>query len=176
MDDRERDTERFEALYRSTYRDLVTYCRRRVPNHAVDDVVAATYVVAWRRLDDVLAAKHPPAWLYGVAYKVIGNQRRSRNRLAALRSKLLSQPPDPQPGPAALVELDEDVTRAMDALGRLPPDDQEIIRLATFEGLQYDEIAVALDKSTGAVRSQLFRARQRLRAEFERSPRPSGSD
>ena len=176
MGDTESDSQRFEALYRSTYRDLVSYCRRRVPAHAVDDVVAATYMVAWRRLDDVLAAKHPPAWLYGVAYKVIGNQRRGRNRLSALRIKLLNQPRESIPGPASLVELDEDVTRALTALSRLPPDDQEIIRLATFEGLQYEEIAEALGKSLGAVRSQLFRARQRLRTEYQKVPRPGPSD
>ena len=161
------DEERFEALYRSTYRDVVAYCRRRLPPDQVDDVVAATYLVAWRRLDDVLEADHPPAWLYGVAYKTIGNSRRGTRRMLALRTRLRAQPNRTSPSPSAEVLASDDVRRALAALATLDPDDQEIIRLATFEGLQYDELAVALGKTPSAIRSQLFRARQRLRAAYD---------
>lgn len=166
--DKQRFEERFEELYRATYQQIVAYCRRRAPSTVeADDAVAATFLVAWRRLDEVLAAEHPVAWLYGVAYRILANQYRASRRAAALRDRLRGVPPPGVPTPGWIVEQRADLTAAMEALRSLPVSDQELVRLVVFEQLTYAEMAVVLDTSVSAVKSRLFRARQRLRAAYQ---------
>lgn len=53
------------------------------------------------------------------------------------------------------------------ALNDLPADYRATVVLREFEGLDYEEIAVALNCSVGTVKSRLFRARMRLRKLWE---------
>jgi RNA polymerase sigma-70 factor, ECF subfamily len=165
--DRRSDRERFEGLYDSTYQDILAYCRRRVPAADAEDVVAATYTVAWRRLEQVLSAESPVAWLYRVAYRTIGNHRRGVRRLLALRTKLRAAPLPRTVSPADDAQRRDELDRVFDSLERLAPKDQELIRLASFEGLSHKEIALVVEKSPAAVRTQLYRARLRLRATLD---------
>lgn len=148
--------DRFRALFRSAYPSVVAYALRRVPAGEADDVVAEVFTVAWRRLDDV-PATNELAWLYGVARRVVANQRRSGARRLHLVERLAAQPP------AAAAEQDSDI---LDALARLRPADQEILRLAAWEQLSGAEIATALGCTPNAAALRLSRARARLRAEL----------
>lgn len=56
-----------------------------------------------------------------------------------------------------------DVARVVAAMHELPDQDQEILVLATWERLPYEEIAEVLAVPVGTVRSRLSRARGRLR-------------
>ena len=164
--DRHDNIERFEDLYEATYQDVLAYCRRRVPIDDADDVVSTTYVVAWRRLDEVLSADSPIAWLYGVAYRSIGNHRRGSGRLASLRKKLQRSPPKRVVSLEDEVEISENVSRALVALECLAPKDQELIRLAVFEDLSRAEIGAVMGLSPAAVATRLYRARAELRRAF----------
>jgi len=161
--DRRSDRERFEELYRSTYQDVLAYSRRRVSAGDADDVVAETYMVAWRRLEDALGAESSVAWLYRVAYRTISNHRRGARRLMALRRKLRTAPLPRAVSTANQAGDRDEVDRVFDSLERLAPRDQELIRLAAFEGLSHREIAQVVGKTPAAVRTQLYRARARLR-------------
>ena len=57
------------------------------------------------------------------------------------------------------VELLELVTQ----MGRLPPDQREVLLLAAVEELRYEEIAKMLSVPIGTVMSRLSRAREKLR-------------
>ncbi len=54
--------------------------------------MAETFLVAWRRLDDVPADALP--WLYGVARRVLANERRSAGRRAALEQRVATTAAD----------------------------------------------------------------------------------
>lgn len=154
---------RFEALYRACYEDLLRYALRRTDQPEVAaDVVADTFVVAWRRIDDV-----PPdqgrAWLFGVARNVLANQHRADRRTNALAARLrneLAHVTVNQPDFPAEISA---------AFRRLPEADQELLRLVAWEGLAVDELALALDCSANAARIRLHRARRRF-AEALRAP------
>lgn len=161
--DRRDDTEQFEELYRSTYQDVLAYCRRRVQMDDVEDVVSATYVVAWRRLDDALVADSPIAWLIGVASRSIGNHHRRSRRVAALRTKLRSAPASRAVTLDEEVEARDDMRRTLAAINCLNPRDQELIRLAVFGSLSHREIGEVVGMSPAAVRRRLYRVRLQLR-------------
>ena len=83
VDDPEVTLRRFEDLYRAHYRKIVAYARRRAYSvEDAEDVVAATFTVAWQRLDEFLAADKPLAWLYAVAYRTVLSSRRQVDRSA----------------------------------------------------------------------------------------------
>lgn len=156
---------RFGHLYREQGRSILAYALRRVddPEDAAD-VVAETFLVAWRRLGEVPIDGGARLWLYAVARRVIANLNRSerrRTRLGerlaqSLRTELATQPtPD---GEAA------EVLRAM---GELGDEDRELLLLISWEGLSPGEAAKVLGISSLAARSRLHRARRRLRVLLE---------
>lgn len=159
---------RFEDLYRETYEPVVAYCRRRArSHHEAEEVVSTTFLVAWRRFDDFASAELPLAWLYAVAYRSLSNQRRGWGRRSALKKRLQIEGTGSVQSPDREAEARLEASRAFEALATLSNYDQEIIRLAAFEDLAYEAIGVVVGKSVDAVRSDIFRARQRLRRAFD---------
>lgn len=153
----------FEDLYRQTYRKTLAYALRRTTSTSdAHDVVAETYLVAWRRLDAFLDMREPQAWLYGVAYRVLANQRRSTARRTSLIEKAKASRIETSVDPALTTEARDELDRVAAAMSTLSDRDQEALRLAAYEGLDHREIAVALESSAALVRTILYRARQRL--------------
>lgn len=152
----------FEALYHRHYRFVLGYCGRRVPSSDVQDAVAETFLVAWRRLDEIPSGEAQRPWLYGVAYRVIGNKRRSHSRRQRLAERVAGIRPAPVESPDVQVVrriADRDV---LEAVGKLKDLDREVILLALWEELTGPEIAEVLNISEAAVRKRTSRARKRL--------------
>jgi RNA polymerase sigma-70 factor (ECF subfamily) len=153
--------ERFEALYAEHFRPLLAYALRRTAQPAnAADVVAETFLVAWRRLDAV-PEDRARLWLYSVAHRVLANHRRGLRRHERLGRRL---------GAVADERVVDDGTEAIgtaalvrDAMDQLPAEDHELLRLATWEGLSSPEIGVVLAIPPETVRKRLSRARRRLR-------------
>lgn len=167
---REQAEARFERLYAEHGRALLAYAVRRVSD-AQDgaDVVAETFLVAWRRLDEVPPAEEARLWLYGVARHVLANQHRSERRRERLGERLRRELPvalDTLSPPAG------DTDRVRVALDQLGAEDREILRLAGWEELTPREIATVLGIGQVAARSRLHRARRRLREALELAPEP----
>lgn len=154
---------RFEALYASCHRALVGYVLRRVavPENGAD-VIAETFLVAWRRLDEVPEGEEARLWLYGVARRTLANQRRGERRRTALAERLRAEL---AVAPAA-GEHESGLREIADALARLTDGDAELLRLEGWEGLDSRQIATVLGISPNAVRIRLHRARRRLAREL----------
>ncbi|MDA0179613.1 RNA polymerase sigma factor [Solirubrobacter phytolaccae] len=151
---------RFRALFDTHRRLVLGYALRRVDEPAdAADVVAETFLVAWRKLGDVPEGEAARAWLLGVARRVLANQRRGERRRTGLADRLAAELAVTMPA-----EPEDDVVRR--ALARLTEDDRELLLLAGWEGLTPSEIAVATGTLAVTVRSRLHRARRRLRAEL----------
>ncbi|MFI6507105.1 RNA polymerase sigma factor [Streptosporangium sp. NPDC050855] len=120
------------------------------------DVVTETFMVAWRRLEDVPDGDQARPWLFGVARKVLANLHRGERRRHALAERLRASLSDAAP-------QDDTAFSAVEvAMSRLTDDDQELLRLLAWDQLSRDEIALALGVSRAAVRVRLHRARSRL--------------
>ncbi|MEU6196279.1 sigma-70 family RNA polymerase sigma factor [Streptomyces sp. NPDC047061] len=163
----------FAAAYRRHYWAVSRYVARRLDGRTgeVEEVVAEVFTVAWRRRADLPAAPLP--WLYGVARNCLANAVRGygrRRRLldrvgnddTAHRRHVVDSPGSERPG--AWVH---------EALARLSPADQEVLRLTAWEELGVDEVAVVLGCGKRAAAMRLHRARRRLRAEIDRLRPPA---
>jgi RNA polymerase sigma-70 factor (ECF subfamily) len=147
---------RLEELYAQHARAVFAYARRRASWADADEVVAETFLVAWRRLDDVPAEER--AWLLGVARGALANRQRSDARQLRLQSRLALATPREEP---AHEEAQEPVRRALAAL---PDRDREALTLLAWDGLTPAEIAVALGCSRSAAYVRIHRARRRFSA------------
>lgn len=160
--------EDFRRLWAEHHRHVLAYALRRTGQRAdAEDAVSATFTVAWRRFADRPAAEFELPWLYAIAARVLANQRRSLRRLVALRSRLRELPE-----PAANER--SDLPEVVAALKQLRQDDQEILRLAAWEGLTGAELAVALDCSENAAAIRLHRARKRLEEQLAKEEHGAG--
>jgi RNA polymerase sigma-70 factor (ECF subfamily) len=159
---RELSQAHFNRLYRVHGRAVLAYALRRVEQREdAADVVAETFLVAWRRLGEVPSGDGARLWLYGVARRVIANLRRSERRRTRLGQRLaetlrteLATHPAPRGGAA----------EALRAMAELGEEDRELLLLVSWEGLSPGEAAKVLEISSLAARSRLHRARRRLRA------------
>jgi RNA polymerase sigma-70 factor, ECF subfamily len=148
--------EDFQRLFAAYNRHVLAYALRRCNERAdAEDVVANTFTVAWRRFAAAPAEELRLPWLYAIAARVLANQRRSARRLLALRLRLRELP-------AQAGNERSDLPAVVAALKQLRVGDQEILRLAAWEGLTNAELAVALDCSANAATIRLHRARKRL--------------
>lgn len=159
--------DRFRRLYADHARQVLSYALRRTGDReAAADVVADTFLVAWRRLDEVPGGDKAQMWLYGVARRVLANQQRGerrRHRLAEQLARELTVALDARPA------LEPQASPLRDALAGLSSEDQELLRLAAWEELNPGQIAAVLGVTQIAVRSRLHRARKRLRARLDQA-------
>ncbi|MGN9838835.1 RNA polymerase sigma factor [Nonomuraea sp. H19] len=152
---------RFEEIYSSSYGPLLGYALRRCldPDDAAD-VVAETFVIAWRRIEDVPQGDEAKLWLFGVARKVLANhrrgERRHEQRTVALRAQLATTPLVAEPSPA------EDLSQLSRVFRALSDDDRELLSLVAWEKLDTAQIARTLGISRNAARVRLYRARKRF--------------
>ncbi|HWL48985.1 MAG TPA: sigma factor [Acidimicrobiia bacterium] len=68
---------RFEAIWREHRHQIMAYCLRRASSADADDACAETFLVVWRRIDDIPPAPKTLLCLYGIARKVLSNQTRT---------------------------------------------------------------------------------------------------
>ncbi len=163
---------RFRSLYAATYPDLLRFVSRRVhPSHA-EDVVADTFLVAWRRLDAIPAETGDArAWLFGTTRKVLLNDRRGLRRREALAVRIGDA------AATAVTDLEpEQLADRLDlaaAWRRLTDTEQETFALAVWDDLTGPQAASVLGISPVAYRLRLTRARRSLRRHLDQ-PTPAG--
>jgi RNA polymerase sigma-70 factor (ECF subfamily) len=153
--------ERFEEFFAANREAVLGYLLRRTGNrHDAADLLAETFLVAWRRLDDVPPGDQTRPWLYGVARLVLANHLRGEGRRHALADRLrqeLTEPGDP----GGLESLPDNSPAAI-AFQALPEQDRELLSLVAWEELDTAQIAITLGISRNAVRIRLHRARKRF--------------
>lgn len=165
------DEQRFRALFDAHYGQVARYFVNRGRTAAdADDLVAATFEVAWRQLDAVPRGEDALLWLYGVARNQLRNARRKAQREAALVDDVgytlatVAELP---------VEDRAEAAETMRALARLKPPDRELVLLVTWDELTPSEAGRVLGLPPGAARTRLHRARRRL-AELLDAPTTEG--
>jgi RNA polymerase sigma-70 factor (ECF subfamily) len=152
---------RFETLFTRHHDAVLTYLVRRSDSREdAADLVADTFLTAWRRLDDVPADEQTLPWLYGVARRVLANHRRGENRRHSLADKLRDDLS--RSAPVGLSSPDPVLQQTAEAFRQLSDNDRELLSLAAWEGLDNAQLATALGCSSNAVGVRLYRARRRL--------------
>jgi RNA polymerase sigma factor (sigma-70 family) len=160
------EPEQFTVLFRRHAPHIQRYAVRRLGQDAADDIVAETFLLAFRQRDcyDHTRADARP-WLYGIATNLIGRHRRAEIRMYRALARTGA---DPVMEPFT-DRIDDRVSASSAsrllaaALARLPEEHRDTLLLVAWGGLSYEEVATALGVPVGTVRSRLSRARGKLR-------------
>lgn len=155
---------RFHEIYKRHREDVTLYVRRRVAADSVEDLVAETFLVCWRKRDEVPREALP--WLYAVARKTLANHYR-----ATAPREL---PGQVSPGDDAFLSIERDGVLA-DAFARLNEADREVLRLVAWEQLSLGAAARVLGCTQVACRVRLHRAKRRLTTHLEEIEAPDAA-
>lgn len=169
------DADRFRALFDAQFDDLWRFARRRTGSGpAADDIVAQVFAVAWRRRTD-LPSSSERLWLFGVARRVLANERRSTVRRERLVAKLAAEPtghPAAQPSRGSAADVGD--LGALDievpGLDDLTSEEREAVLLRYWDDLSVRDIADLVGCSANAVSLRLHRARRKLSASIDGKP------
>jgi len=165
----EAQAQRFSTLWAEYSPRVMAYAQRHVDHSMAQDVVAETFLVAWRRLEDVPG--HPLPWLLVVARNTISSQRRSRYRqdLGASEFERLERVAEPATG-ADVVATER--ASMLSGLASLTFKQREALLLVAWDGLSPEQAAKVAGCATSAFRVRLCRARRRLRSTIDANARP----
>ncbi|WP_308257675.1 RNA polymerase sigma factor [Pseudonocardia lacus] len=151
-----------DAVWRHAYRLTGT-------RSTAEDVLAATFLTAWRRRSELrFAADSARPWLLAVA----GNEARTEWRRSARHERLARRvgaaPAERDHSDAVVARLDDRrrLHRVLEALGGLPDRLREAAELCMVAGVPQADAARALGIAEVTLRSRVHRARARLRAQL----------
>ena len=162
----------FGYVYETHYRQVASYLWRRTGDaELTEELVAETFLRAWRNREQFRGAVPVLHWLLGIAtHAVHGWLRRRRLEEAFLalvrRSCEVFAPATAEPARRAAAE--DELAFVRRALERVPARQQDVLTLHCVEGLRLGEIAAVLGVAEGTVKSRLSRAREALRLELVR--------
>ena len=141
---------------------------------AAADATQDAFISAYRNLRSFRGGSFR-AWLLRIVTNACYDElRRRKRRPATSLEDLAPETEDGEPeveawlatpadGPERLTERAELVGAIQDCLDRLPDEFRVVAVLADVQGCGYDEVALAIGKPLGTVKSRLARARARLR-------------
>ena len=155
-----------ERLFRTYHDTLVRYLTRRLGDRDwAEEVAQETFVRALRQERIV----NERAWLFAVATNLVRDDARKdarrRRHLELLRAESADEERTQEPETQTL-ERAQEMALARAALDALAEKDR-LALLMKEEGLDYNEIAEALELSVGSVGTTLSRARRRLAESYE---------
>jgi RNA polymerase sigma-70 factor (ECF subfamily) len=173
---RDGDAAAFETLYRRYEKPLFDFIHRLVPDSAdTESLFQETFFRLVRAKGKYRATAQFKTWLFGIAVNLCRDRmRRMKHRFhLSLNSPVFSRSdgcadvPDRFSDPSAdvdrSVETAELETAVKAAVASLPEDEQLVVVLKEYQGLDYSEIAEITNRPVGTLRSINHRAHERLR-------------
>jgi RNA polymerase sigma-70 factor (ECF subfamily) len=159
---------------REAFDELVRRHQSRIFNLALtltgnvgdaEDLAQDAFVRAYKAIGSFRGESSFLTWLYRITVNVVRSQMDRRRR-----SREVAMPQDDEGAPLEVASDEASADRTLiarqivaRALAALPDDMRIAVTLRDLHGLEYREIAEALDVPIGTVESRIFRARARLR-------------
>lgn len=153
----------FEALTRAHSGDLYRFAYWLCGQDALaKDLVQETLLRAWKSLDSLRDADAAKPWLLTILRRENARlYERKRLETVELNDAIAEDAAWASP------ERHSDASELREAMSRLPKKYREPLLLQVLGGFSCEEIANELGHKPGAVMTQLFRARQKLKAMLE---------
>lgn len=161
------DEEVREALY-DTYKARIfgLACRYTCDPVAAEDLLQDIFIKIFTHLDDVRDASTLSAWVYRISLNACYSHLRGKR----IRSRTMVPLSAIEDGPAeATYDTHEAELRGPieEALRELPARLRSVFTLHDVEGFKHEEISRILGCSVGTSKSQLFKARMKIRGRLK---------
>jgi len=157
------DQAMFESLVCRYEKPLYAFlCRMTGDETEAEDLFQETFVRVCRHGDTFEGRGSFKSWLYAIAANACRSHLATR-KVRRTGDQPAVEPVDPAPQPAASLAASEAGERVKLAVAALPAEQREVLVLKVYQDLSYPEIARALDRPIGTVKSQMRYGIQKLR-------------
>jgi RNA polymerase sigma-70 factor (ECF subfamily) len=165
------DPLQFAVLYDRYVDRVYNYIYQRTGNHLdAEDLTARTFVRAFTHLERYMFRGVPfSAWLYRIAHNAVANWYRDRHRHQVVSLDMLVPQKKDEKRPEELTEAQDEQRSLLDAIRQLPPERQQLLILKFSEGLTNAQIAQAMGRTEGAIKSLYHRTLLALRQDLRSS-------
>ncbi len=149
------------AVLVNRYKGMVfsTACRLLNDAGRAEDAAQETFIKAYAALPGFRGEAKFSSWLYRICYNSCISMLRKKRPEVELKEAATAS----VPGPVEEVRSRSIRQAVMDEVGQMPEDYRAMITLYHFNGLSYEEIALATHKPLGTVKAQIHRARALLK-------------
>lgn len=154
------DREAFEKLYKQHFKRVYSICLRMLGNTAqAEDITQEVFLLVYRKLGTFRGESAFTTWLHRLAVNQVLMYLRKRGlkiEQAADNETLASLESNQRVSVIDRITLEK-------AISELPPGYRTVFVLHDVEGYEHEEIAGMLGVTVGTSKSQLHKARMRLR-------------
>jgi len=158
-----------DALYQATSATLMGICVSLLRDRQdAEDVLQDVFVTVWAKAGQFDASRaRGMTWLGSIARNRAIDRLRGRRQ--GVHDAIDDHPElaDAGESPASSASRAQEGARLDDCVQRLEPNRRQLIRVAFFEGLTYEELAHRTQTPLGTVKSWIRRGLQQLRACLE---------
>src|SRR5947209_7749588 len=159
--------ELLEPLLRRYANPLLTFIRRMVGDrHESEELFQDVFLAVWVKRGQYQFPRPFKPWLYGIAL----NKCRAAFRSRAWPGREIDEslvPADGGPAPDETMISTETATLVAAAVGQLPPQQRSVVVLRIWDGLSYADIATAVGRTEGTVRSHMHHGLAAMRKFLE---------
>lgn len=159
------DMEKFEEIYHLHHRRLYSLCFRMLQNAAdAEDLTQQVFIQLFRKLHTFRGESSFTTWLHRMTVnqvlmhfrrRVVKTEKTTEDGCIPIRTVSGTENPS-RPALIDRIALNQ-------AIGQLPPGYRLVFILHDVEGFEHDQIGKMLGCAVGTSKSQLHKARQRLR-------------
>jgi len=132
-----------------------------------EDIVQETLIKVWNKRDELGQVKSLEAYCYTVCKNLaIDSQRKKATDEVSLDETVLDVPTEEKTNPDEQLIKNEGESLIESIVRKLPDKQREIVMLREVDGKEYKEIASILGLTESDVKVSLFRARQKIKEQF----------
>lgn len=174
------DRAAFTALVREFQDGIFSFaCNYFRDREEAFDLTQEVFIRVWRKLDQFRGDSKFSTWLYRVTVNLCKNRSETRRTQVSREvatvvvddegqeQDTLAALPDPGPGPEEGALMGDIRAQVQAAVHRLPAVQRSLILLCDFDARSYDEIAAITGLSLAAVKTNIHRARLKLREQLQ---------
>jgi RNA polymerase sigma-70 factor, ECF subfamily len=165
------DAAAFEHLYETHNRRVFALCLRMVRDPAeAEDLTQEAFLQVYRKIRTFRGESNFSTWLHRVAVNIVLMKLRRKKRTEVSLEENTEGDENSASAHSEFGEADLRLTGSIDrinlqrAIEKLPPGFKSIFILHDIQGYKHEEIGEILGCSAGNSKSQLHKARMRLRA------------
>lgn len=134
-----------------------------------DDIAQETFILAWRNIKSFRYEAKFSTWLYRIAFNAWQSEVRKKHELAMADDNL----PEPEPvvPESEHTGMKRDLMRAMEGLS---DGERNAILQCYYNDLSHEEAAFVLGIPLGTVKTNILKAKEKMRAKLKAYQSPAG--